>query len=175
LKDSVQKGCVSEEIQPYFFNQIYFMNNLKITSPAFSEGAGIPVKFTCKGENISPAINIESIPAEAKSLAVIMEDPDAPSGVFDHWIVWNLQPENIIVENSKDGVQGNNGRGKTGYIGPCPPSGTHRYQFKIYALDAMIDLPVGTNKENLMNAMQEHVVAGGELTGIFSSQSKVSV
>lgn len=149
------------------------MNNLIITSPSFSEGADIPVKFTCKGENISPAINIESIPADAKSLAVIVEDPDAPRGVFDHWVVWNLQPNNTITENTKDGVRGNNGKGETGYMGPCPPSGTHRYQFKIYALDAMLDLPVGTNKKNLMNAMTEHVVAGGELTGMFSSQSKV--
>lgn len=151
------------------------MNNLKITSPSFSEGSDIPVKFTCKGENISPGINIESIPSETKSLAVIVEDPDAPRGVFDHWVVWNLQPHETIAENSKDGVQGNNGRGQTGYMGPCPPSGTHRYQFKIYALDAILDLPVGTNKKNLMNAMTEHVIAGGELTGLFSSQSKVSV
>ena len=155
--------------------KISFMNNLMITSPSFSEGADIPVKFSCKGENISPAIKIGSIPAEAKSLAVIVEDPDAPQGIFDHWVAWNFQPVNTIVENSKDGVQGNNGSGKTGYTGPCPPSGTHRYQFKIYALDSMLDLPVGTNKKNLMNAMKEHVVAGGELTGMFSSQSKVNV
>ncbi len=151
------------------------MNNLIITSPSFSEGHDIPVKFSCKGENISPAIKIEPIPAEAKSLAVIVEDPDAPRGVFDHWVVWNLQPFNTIAENSKDGVQGNNGKGETGYTGPCPPSGTHRYQFKVYALDSMLDLPVGTNKKNLMNAMKEHVIAGGGLTGMFSSQFKVGV
>lgn len=151
------------------------MNNLKITSPSFSEGADIPVKFSCKGENISPALNIGSIPEEAKSLAVIVEDPDAPHGIFDHWVAWNFQPVNTIVENSKDGVPGYNGKGETGYTGPCPPSGTHRYQFKVYALDSMLDLPVGTNKKNLMNAMKEHVIAGGELTGMFSSQSKVSV
>lgn len=151
------------------------MNNLIITSPSFFEGADIPVKFSCRGENISPAINIRSIPAEAKSLAIIVEDPDAPHGIFDHWVVWNLQPHNTIVENSKDGVQGKNGTGGTGYTGPCPPYGIHRYQFKVYALDSMLDLPVSTNKKNLMNAMKEHVIAGGELTGIFSSQSKVSV
>lgn len=151
------------------------MNNLIITSPSFFEGADIPVKFSCRGENISPAINIRSIPAEAKSLAIIVEDPDAPHGIFDHWVVWNLQPRNTIVENSKDGVQGKNGTGGTGYTGPCPPYGIHRYQFKVYALDSMLDLPVSTNKKNLMNAMKDHVIAGGELTGIFSSQSKVRV
>ena len=151
------------------------MNNLTITSPAFSEGADIPVKFSCRGENMNPEIRIGSIPPEAKSIAIIVEDPDAPRGIFDHWVAWNLQPRGTIGENSKDGVQGNNGKGETGYTGPCPPSGTHRYLFKVYALDSMLDLPVGTNKKNLMNSMQEHVIAGGELTGVFSSQSKVSV
>lgn len=151
------------------------MNNLIITSPAFSEGSDIPAKYSCKGDNINPAIRIGSIPSDAKSLAVIVEDPDAPRGIFDHWVAWNLRPLNTIEENSKDGVQGNNSKGKTGYTGPCPPSGTHRYQFKVYALDEMLELPVGTNKENLMNAMKEHVIAGGELTGKFSSQSKVIV
>jgi len=151
------------------------MNNLTITSPAFSEGTDIPVKYSCKGENVNPALKIESIPSEAKSLAVIVEDPDAPHGIFDHWVAWNLQPHDMIAENSKEGVQGKNGKGGTGYTGPCPPSGTHRYQFKVYALDAMLELPFATNKKNLMNAMKEHVIAGGELTGMFSSQSKVSV
>ena len=151
------------------------MNNLIITSPSFSEGMDIPVKFSCKGENINPAIQIGSLPAETKSLALILEDPDAPRGIFDHWVVWNLQPVDRIAENSKDGIQGNNGKGETGYTGPCPPSGTHRYQFKVYALDSMLDLPVGTNKKNLMNSMAEHVIAGGELTGVFSSQPKAAV
>jgi Raf kinase inhibitor-like YbhB/YbcL family protein len=151
------------------------MNNLIITSPSFSEGADIPVKYSCRGENISPEIRIGSLPAEAKSLAVIVEDPDAPHGIFDHWVVWNLKPLKTIIENSDDGVHGNNGSGRTGYTGPCPPYGTHRYLFKVYALDSTLDLPVGTTKKNLMNAMGEHVIAGGELTGKFSSQSKVSV
>ena len=151
------------------------MNNLIITSPSFSEGSDIPVKFSCRGENINPAIKIGSIPSEAKSLAVIVEDPDAPHGIFDHWVAWNLQPYNTIGENSKDGVQGKNGTGGTGYTGPCPPSGIHRYQFKVYALDSMLDLPVATTKKNLMNAMKEHVIAGGELMGMFSSTSKASV
>ena len=151
------------------------MNNLIITSSSFNEGADIPVKFSCKGENINPEIRIGSLPTEAKSLAVIVEDPDAPRGIFDHWVVWNLQPRNTIAENSSDGVQGKNGMGGNGYTGPCPPSGTHRYQFKVYALDATLDLPVATNKINLMNAMKEHVIAGGELTGLFSSQTKVNV
>jgi hypothetical protein len=174
-QDSIQKGLCFGRDTALLFHSNFFMNNLIISSPSFSEGADIPVKFSCKGENISPAIKIGSLPQEARSLAVIVEDPDAPRGIFDHWVIWNLQPLDTIAENSKDGVKGNNGKGETGYTGPCPPSGTHRYQFKVYALDATLDLPIGTNKINLMNAMKEHVIAGGELTGLFSSQSKVRV
>jgi Raf kinase inhibitor-like YbhB/YbcL family protein len=149
------------------------MNNLIITSPAFTAGANIPVKYSCKGENVNPALEIKAIPPEAASLAIVVEDPDAPSGVFDHWVAWNLPPDSGIGENSKAGVQGNNGKGKPGYTGPCPPYGTHRYFFKVYALDAKLDLPMGTNKTNLLNAIREHVIAGGELIGKFSSQSLV--
>ncbi len=150
------------------------MNNLIITSPAFQEGGLIPLKFSCKGDNINPILEIKSLPAETKSLAVVVEDPDAPSGVFDHWVAWNLPPSSIIDENSKAGVQGTNGRGEVGYAGPCPPSGTHRYQFKVYALDRMLSLPAGTHKKNLLNVIGEHVIAGGELTGKFGSPAGVN-
>ena len=146
-----------------------------ISSPSFFEGSDIPERFSCRGENISPAIKISFLPPEVKSMAIIVEDPDAPQGIFDHWVAWNLPPDDMIAENSKAGVQGKNSKGGTGYTGPCPPSGTHRYQFKVYALDTMLELPDATNKKNLMNAMQEHVIAGGELTGKFSSQSRVTV
>jgi Raf kinase inhibitor-like YbhB/YbcL family protein len=168
------KGCVSKEIQPYYFDSNLFMNNLIVESPAFAEGSNIPEKYSCKGENINPPLAIRSIPPGMVSLAIIVEDPDAPSGVFDHWVAWNLPPVKEIAENSKEGVQGNNGKGKLGYTGPCPPSGTHRYQFKVYALDTMINMPVGTNKTNLLNILREHVMAAGELTGLFSAVSPVS-
>jgi Raf kinase inhibitor-like YbhB/YbcL family protein len=150
------------------------MNNLNISSPAFSAWEEIPEKYSCRGENINPPLLIESLPAETASLAIILEDPDAPSGVFDHWVLWNIPPVHEISENIKSGISGFNSKNQTGYTGPCPPSGTHRYLFKIYALDSMLDMPAGIHKKNLLESIQEHVLAGGELVGRFSS-SKVKV
>lgn len=144
------------------------MNNLKILSPVFTDHGPMPVKYSCKGENINPPLHIRNLPADAVCLAIIVEDPDAPSGVFDHWVIWNIPPADEIPEKLDMGVSGNNGKGKTGYIGPCPPSGTHRYEFKVYALDAWLDLPVGTNKKTLLDNMKDHMLAAGELVGIFS-------
>src|SRR5206468_9894859 len=116
---------------------------MKITSSAFQEGASIPSKFTCDGADTSPPLQIADVPSGAKSLALIVDDPDAPSGLFTHWMVWNISPQtNIIGEGStRQGVQGTNDFGKSGYGGPCPPSGMHRYYFKIFALDRELDLP----------------------------------
>ena len=110
---------------------------MKITSSAFQEGGNIPSKFTCDGGDSSPPLQIAEIPSSAKSLALVVDDPDAPSGLFTHWIVWNISPQtNGIAEGSTPkGVQGTNDFGKAGYGGPCPPSGTHRYYVKIFALD----------------------------------------
>ena len=145
------------------------MNNLTISSPAFSEWEEIPIKYSCKGENINPPLHIGSIPPGTKSLAIIIEDPDAPSGAFDHWVVWNIPPVKDIEENANTGTPGGNSKNQLGYTGPCPPAGTHRYLFKVYALDSMLDMPVGTHKKNLLESMKEHVLAGGELVGRFSS------
>ena len=145
------------------------MNNLTISSPAFSEWEEIPIKYSCKGENINPPLHIGSIPPGTESLAIIIEDPDAPSGVFDHWVVWNIPPVKDIEENANTGTPGGNSKNQLGYTGPCPPAGTHRYLFKVYALDSMLDMPVGTHKKNLLESMKEHVLAGGELVGRFSS------
>ena len=143
---------------------------MKITSSAFQEGGNIPSKFTCDGGDSSPPLRIAEIPSGAKTLALVVDDPDAPSGVFTHWIVWNISPQtNAIAEGSApQGVQGTNDFGKSGYGGPCPPSGTHRYYFKIFALDRELDLPPGTKRSQLDAAMKGHVVAQGELMGRYS-------
>ena len=122
---------------------------MKITSSAFQEGGNIPSKFTCDGSDTSPPLQITGIPSEAKSLVLIADDPDAPGGLFTHWLVWNIPPQtNSIAEGSAPkGVQGTNDFGKSGYRGPCPPPGTHRYSFKIFALDRELDLRVWCKAE----------------------------
>ena len=143
---------------------------MKITSSAFQQGANIPSKFTCDGANTNPPLQISDVPPEAKSLVLIVDDPDAPSGLFTHWAVWNTSPQtNTIAEGSTPkGVQGTNDFGRSGYGGPCPPSGMHRYYFKIFALDQELDLPFGAKRSPLDAAMKGHVIAQGELMGRYS-------
>ena len=143
---------------------------MKITSSAFQEGANIPSKFSCDGANTSPPLQISDVPSEAKSLVLIVDDPDAPSGLFTHWEVWNISPQtSTIAEGSTPkGVQGLNDFGKSGYGGPCPPSGTHRYYFKIFALDRELDLPFGAKRGQLDAAIKAHIIAQGELMGRYS-------
>jgi Raf kinase inhibitor-like YbhB/YbcL family protein len=143
---------------------------MRITSSAFQEGANIPSKFTCDGADTSPPLQIADIPSGAKSLALIVDDPDAPSGLFSHWIVWNMTPQTSAIGegNTPNGVQGTNDFGKSGYGGPCPPSGTHRYYFKIFALDRELNLPFGAKRGQLDAAMKSHVVAQGQLMGRYS-------
>ena len=143
---------------------------MKVTSSAFQQGANIPSKFSCDGPNTSPPLQISDVPTEAKSLVLIVDDPDAPSGLFTHWVVWNISPQaTTIAEGSTPkGVQGTNDFGKSGYGGPCPPSGTHRYYFKVFALDRELDLPVGAKRSQLDSAMKGHVIAQGELMGRYS-------
>jgi Raf kinase inhibitor-like YbhB/YbcL family protein len=145
---------------------------MKITSSAFQEGGNIPSKFTCDGGDSSPPLQIAEIPSGAKSLVLVVDDPDAPSGLFTHWIVWNISPQtNAIAEGSAPkGVQGTSDFGKSGYGGPCPPSGTHRYYFKIFALDRELHLPSGAKRNHLDAAMRGHVVAQGELMGRYSKR-----
>ncbi|MBN2093805.1 MAG: YbhB/YbcL family Raf kinase inhibitor-like protein [Candidatus Zambryskibacteria bacterium] len=146
------------------------MKILKITSVAFEEGGKIPSKYTCDGENINPPFKIENIPPEAKSLALIADDPDAPSGVWVHWTVWNIDPNiNKITEGNvpKGAIEGQTSFGNSGYGGPCPPSGSHHYLFKFYALDTKLDLPVETNNDELEGFIRNHLIASGGLTGIY--------
>jgi len=143
---------------------------MKITSSAFQEGGNIPSKFSCDGGNTSPPLQISNVPPEAKSLVLIVDDPDAPSGLFTHWAVWNISPQtNTVAEGSTPkGVQGTNDFGRSGYGGPCPPSGMHRYYFKIFALDRELDLPFGAKRSQLEAALKGHAIAQGELMGRYS-------
>ena len=143
------------------------MKELSVKSEAFQNNQKIPVKFTCDGEGVNPPLKINGVPLETKSLAIIMEDPDAPSGLFTHWLVWNVSAKGEVLENSVPGVEGTNSSRKTSYSKPCPPSGTHRYIFRVYALDAKLNLDEGANRRELEQAMNDHVIAKGELTGLY--------
>jgi Raf kinase inhibitor-like YbhB/YbcL family protein len=145
-------------------------SDMKISSSAFSEGANIPPKFTCDGGDTSPPLKIEGMPAEAKALVLIVDDPDAPGGLFTHWLVWNVDPKtSTFAEGSAPaGTQGKNDFGKTGYGGPCPPSGTHRYYFKIFAVDQQLNLAAGAKRKELDSAMKGHVLAQGQLMGKYA-------
>lgn len=140
---------------------------LQISSPAFKDNDFIPSKFTCEGESTSPELHVKNIPANAKTLAIILDDPDATHGTFVHWVAWNISPTETISEHTTSATMGNNGAGKKGYIGPCPPSGIHHYHFKIYALDTKLNLPEGSGKQELLDAMKGHIVGSGELIGLY--------
>ncbi len=146
-------------------------NVLKVKSNAFNDGELIPVKYTCEGENINPQLEISGYPQGTKTLLLIMEDPDAPHGTFYHWLIWNILPEQAISENSSPGISGKNSAGKTGYRGPCPPSGTHRYFFKFYALDTSISLSEDADFNMLKEAMYGHVIGEGKLMGKYEKKS----
>ncbi len=143
-----------------------FQQGMRVSS-SFSNGDLIPVKYSCKGDNINPPINVSDLPNGVKSLALIIDDPDAPNGDWVHWVMWNI-PLTGVKEGSAPGVQGVNSWGRNEYGGPCPPSGTHHYHFKIYALDTELDLPNSINKYDLEKAMNDHVLAKAELIGLFS-------
>jgi len=157
-----------------FFGTNLTMNaaaSISIASPAFQSGAEIPAKFTCNGANVNPELKISGVPNQATSLVLIVDDPDAPRGLFTHWIVWNLDLKTTdIAENSAPagGIQGTNDFGKRNYGGPCPPSGTHRYFFKIFALDTKLELKPSARRAELDAAMKGHVLAQGELMGRYS-------
>ena len=146
---------------------------IKITSPAFEEGGLIPKKYTCDGSNVSPPLRWDSVPAGTESIAIICEDPDAPSGTWMHWILFNLPAEcRELAENIPDDEtlhdstrQGINDFGSIGYSGPCPPWGIHRYFFKIFALDCTLDIVHLVDKDILNLAMGDHILATGQLMG----------
>jgi Raf kinase inhibitor-like YbhB/YbcL family protein len=172
-------GCASRPQpvapQPAADKPIDGKNGMKLTSTAFNEGQPIPATYTCKGVNISPPLEWSGVPKTARTLAIIADDPDAPSGTFAHWVLYNLPADNIgLVENvpateslKAGGFQGKNDFGKIGYGGPCPPSGTHHYFFKIYALDAELPLKAGATKAEVEKAISGHIVAQAPLMGTY--------
>ena len=140
---------------------------MKLSSLEFEHEEYIPKKFTCDGEDVSPALMIEDIPEETKRLALIVDDPDAPMGTWVHWVVFNISKKDVIEEGEVPGTQGINDFGKLQYGGPCPPSGTHRYFFKLYALDEKLDLKEGCHKKDLLKAMEGHIIEETELIGLY--------
>lgn len=152
--------------------------DIKVQSSAFEEEGMIPLKYTCDGEDISPSLSWSSVPEGTKSIALISDDPDAPMGTWVHWVVFNLPPDTIeLPENIPHGEtlesgakQGKTDFGKIGYGGPCPPGGTHRYFFKLYALDIELNLEAGITKSELLKAMEGHILAQGQLMGKYKRQ-----
>ena len=151
---------------------------IELVSPGFGDGQMIPQANTCDGRDSSPELQWSAVPDETRSLALIVDDPDAPGGTFTHWVLYNLPPDrHEITENMPQDEtlpngarQGVNDFGKTGYGGPCPPSGTHRYYFTLYALDTELDLPPGATKDALLEAMTNHILAKGQVMGKYKRQ-----
>jgi hypothetical protein len=146
------------------------MGELKISSPVFENNGNIPVKYTCDGMDVSPPLLIENIPTDSKSLALIVDDPDAPMGTWVHWVLWNINPktgeirENTVPEGAKQGI---NDFTKHDYVGPCPPSGTHRYFFKLYALDNLLELGPNSKKADMEKAMKGHIITQTQIVGLY--------
>jgi len=142
---------------------------MKLTSPAFENNKEMPSEYTCDGANILPELHIDEVPENTKSLALIMDDPDAPVGTWVHWVVWNIPPDTktIAKDTEPQSAQGTTSFGKPGYGGPCPPSGTHRYFFKLYALDISLDIKEDSNKKDLEAAMDGHIIEKTELLGLY--------
>ena len=140
---------------------------MKLNSPVFENGGDIPSKYTCQGDNISPELIISDVSEKAASLILIMDDPDAPNGMWDHWVVFNIAPNTTKINEGQEppGVVGKNSWENTGYGGPYPPFGTHRYFFKFYALDIELDLLQGSSKSEVESAMEGHVLENVELVG----------
>jgi len=149
---------------------IFYNFGMQITSPQFKNGGNIPALYTCDGKGINPPLVFKDVPKGTKSLALISDDPDAPNGTWDHWVLWNIPPETTeILENS---IPNGAVLGKTSwpvnankYGAPCPPSGSHRYFFKLYALNTILNLSINSTSQDLMNAMQDYILAEAELMG----------
>lgn len=159
-------GCMSKEE--------YDMEKILVLAEGFKDGGMIPVDNTCDGKDKSPAISLKGIPEGTKSIVLIMDDPDAPGGTFTHWVLYNIPPDTELLSGgiprkktlSDESMQGMNDFGDSGYGGPCPPRGNpHRYYFKVYALDTMLNIPAGASKTEIENAMKNHILENGVLMG----------
>lgn len=144
---------------------------MKIISSEFKNNEKIPSNYTCEGEDVNPPLEFVDVPEDAKSLALIVDDPDAPGKTWVHWVVFNIPPETGEIDEDTvpdDAILGRTDFGNKSYGGPCPPSGTHRYFFKLYALDAMLDLDSGASKQEVLDAMNGRIIEKAELVGIFA-------
>lgn len=142
---------------------------MNIRSSAFFDGDRIPKDYTCDGDELIPPLSFTEVPATTESLVLIMDDPDSPTGVWDHWVVFNIPKETREVAEGKrpEGIEGSNTWGRAGYGGPCPGSGQHRYVFKLYALDTVLPLSEGATKQEVEEYMKEHILAEAKLIGIY--------
>jgi len=148
---------------------------LKVTSPVFENNKTIPPKYGCDGSNVNPSVKIENVPPEAKSLALVFDDKDAPRGTYVHWILWNIDPSvREIRENSvpEGAIQGTNDFKKNVYGGPCPPTRPHKYALIVYALDVRLNLEPKSGKADLEKAMEGHIIAQGQIMGIYKREKK---
>lgn len=165
-------GCSQKSQQPLDTQtQLLTQLSMQITSSAFKHNEKIPSQYTCDGDNKNPPLSIFEVPQDAKSLVLISDDPDAPMGTWVHWTLWNMDPKiTEIAEDSvpQGAVEGTTSFGNTGYGGPCPPSGTHRYFFKLYALDTTLNLNTSAKTSDIEEAMKTHILAQAELIGLYS-------
>jgi Raf kinase inhibitor-like YbhB/YbcL family protein len=162
-------GCTGQQATPALEGELNM--GIQITSTAFSEGGKIPRIYTCDDQNLSPPLSWTGVPTNTVSLALTMDDPDAPSGTWVHWVVYNLPPDITSLEQGKIGlgVEGKNDFNRSGYGGPCPPRGSnHRYYIKLYALDTKLDLKSGATKAQVENTMKGHILAQGQLMGRYN-------
>jgi Raf kinase inhibitor-like YbhB/YbcL family protein len=146
------------------------IEGLKISSPAFENGGEIPKRYTCDGANVNPSLKIENVPSNTKSLALVFDDIDAPRGTYVHWILWNIDPNVMEIKEdsvAEEAVQGMNDFKKRNYGGPCPPRRAHKYIFKIYALDTLLNLNPNLSKKDLEKAIEGHIISRSELTGVY--------
>lgn len=169
-EDAHSEGLESESEVPHPVDEEVGPVAMALASPSFNEGDPIPLKFSCDGEDISPELDWFGIPEGTVSLALIMDDPDAPGSTWVHWVLFNLPMDLSGLREGMTGVgqDGTNSWNRTGYGGPCPPSGTHRYFFKLYALDTNLDIKSGANKDALEEAMEGHILGQAELMGTFN-------
>ena len=168
-------GCDGEDerLREAEESEAVAFNLLTLRSPAFAEGERIPTQYTCDGVDIPPPLTWQDLPADAASYALIVDDPDAPGGIWTHWVVYNVPPE--ITEFPEDvspdlGTQGTNSWNEIGYRGPCPPDGEHRYFFKLFALDIVLNLEEGADRETVLEAVDGHILAQGQLMGVYERE-----
>ncbi len=155
-------------------SKIINKNSMQILSPVFEDNTKIPSKYTCDGSQVVPPLEFAAVPKDAKSLVLFLEDPDTTMGTFDHWVKWNIPVTTTRIDEGKE-PEGISGKGTTGdlnYIGPCPPTGEHRYIFSLYALDTTLDIPEGSDKETVKASIEGHIIDEATLTGLYSKESQ---